>query len=84
MPETPKSFEEWWGSVRPFDENTTDGQMAKAAWDAAIASLPPQAAAVPMPETPKSFEEWHSRTVIHSGDKREVQLARYYRKQGWR
>jgi hypothetical protein len=34
-------FDKWWGSVRPFPESTTDGDLARAAWSAAkLSALP--------------------------------------------
>jgi NADH dehydrogenase/NADH:ubiquinone oxidoreductase subunit G len=33
-----QGFEEWWKSVRPFPESTTDGELARAAWQAATAA----------------------------------------------
>lgn len=49
MPETPKSFEEWQANMLEKADFAAMGvtEYGHAVWNAALASLPPQAAAVP-------------------------------------
>jgi hypothetical protein len=43
MSDTPKSFEEWWDEYAKTEEypSASNGEDMKAAWNAALASLPP-------------------------------------------